>query len=119
MARDRRLVRIAGIGALVAFAGWGEQAEAQRPDPHLAYAYPAGCQLGSYSEITLGGQYLKDAKQVYIAGKGVQVEVVRWYRPMERGEYQGLRMAISDARDKLIEQRQGLGKSGNPRKPKS
>lgn len=73
-------------------------------DPHLAYAFPAGCQRGQACEIVLGGQYLKDVKEAFIAGEGVTLEVVKWYRPMTRGEFNDLRMKLDEARKKLKEQ---------------
>ncbi len=73
-------------------------------DPHLAYAYPAGCERGTSCEIIVGGQHLKDANEIYLAGKGVEVEIVSWYRPMSNGEYNSLRTAIREAREKLVEE---------------
>lgn len=74
-------------------------------DPHLAYAYPAGCQRGTEAEILVGGQHLKDAREIYVAGDGVEATIVGWYRPMTAGEYNDLRMALQAARELLIEQR--------------
>jgi hypothetical protein len=82
--------------------------------PHLAYAFPAGCQRGSSCEIVIGGQHLKEATEVYLAGEGVEMEIVGWYRPMTRGEYNNLRMAMQEARERLIEERSETGISGKP-----
>ncbi len=81
---------------LAALAGVGD-AIAQRGgrDPHLAYAFPAGCQRGKTCEIVIGGQYLKEATEVYVAGRGVEIEILDWYRPMTQGEYNNLRMKIT------------------------
>jgi hypothetical protein len=81
-------------------------AQPSSPDPHLAYAFPAGCQQGASCEIVLGGQHLKEAKEAFVAGKGVLVEIVKWYRPLTPGEYNQLRTALDEARTKLIEQGQ-------------
>lgn len=83
-------------------------------DPHLAYAFPAGCQRGLSCEIVIGGQHLKEVTEAYIAGQGVTVEVLGWYRPMSRGVYNDLRMKMQEAREKLIEERQEKGISGRP-----
>jgi hypothetical protein len=72
-------------------------------DPHLAYAFPAGCQQGVSCEVVLGGQHLKEVKQAIVAGAGVEAEIVKWYRPLTRGEYNQLRMALDEARTKLEE----------------
>lgn len=79
---------------------------AQRPstDPHLAYVFPAGCQKGTTREVVLGGQYLKAATAAYVTGEGVQVEIIKWYRPLTRGEHNKLRMAFTSARKKLVDE---------------
>ncbi len=61
-----------------------------RQDPHLAYAYPAGCERGMTCEIVVGGQNLKDVDEIYLSGDGVKVEIVKWYRPMTSGRVQQL-----------------------------
>ena len=71
-------------------------------DPHVAYSYPAGCRQGTSCQVVIGGQYLKNVNGVHIAGDGVDVEIVGWYRPMTRGMYNNLRMRLSDAREELI-----------------
>ena len=43
-------------------------------DPHVAYVYPAGCQRGQSCEVIVGGQHLKDATEIFIAGPGRQCE---------------------------------------------
>jgi hypothetical protein len=89
-------------------------AQSSGRDPHLAYAYPAGCTQGTSCEIVVGGQFLKEATEVYLAGEGVEVEIVKWYRPMTNGEYNNLRMKLSDTRELLIEQRKLNGMDGPP-----
>ncbi len=86
---------------------------AQR-EPHLAYAYPAGCERGTSVEIMIGGQHLEEADEVYIAGEGVEVEILGWYRPMSQGEYNNLNQKIRDVREKLMEERTAKGISGKP-----
>jgi hypothetical protein len=73
-------------------------------DPHLAYAFPAGCQQGTSCQLVVGGQYLKEASEVYVSGEGVKAEIVRWYRPLTRGEFNQLRMRLDEMRMKLIAQ---------------
>ncbi|WP_442508505.1 peptidase [Novipirellula sp. SH528] len=92
------------------------QAIAQRrgPDPHIAYAFPAGCQQGTTCEIVIGGQYLKEAFTAHLAGEGVKVEYVGWYRPMTRGEYNNLRMAMQQAKETLIADAMARGETVEP-----
>ncbi|MCA9080575.1 MAG: hypothetical protein KDA58_08445, partial [Planctomycetaceae bacterium] len=79
------------------------ESPAQAQDPHLAYSYPAGCQVDSVAELVLGGQHLKEVTSAYISGEGVQLDIVKWYRPMTRGEYINIRNRLQDAREALIE----------------
>ena len=46
--------------------------------------------------------------------KGVQIEVMDWYRPLSRGEYTNLRRSLNEARTRLIEQRTAKGRPGRP-----
>lgn len=86
---------------IVGFAITAAQLNAQ--DPHVAYGFPAGCQLDTTCKVVLGGQHLKDASDVHISGVGVEAEIVGWYRPMSRGMYNQLRMRLADTREELIE----------------
>jgi hypothetical protein len=85
--------------------------------PHLAYAFPAGARRGETCELVLGGQHLKKAQGVYVAGGGVRAEIVRWYRGLTPGEYNQLRMALDEAREKTDRRRasESHGGSGGPR----
>ncbi len=80
-----------------------ELTHAQRTDrePHLAYAYPAGCQRGTACEIIVGGQYIDTADEVFLAGDGVQVEVIGWYRPLTPGQYNDLQTKLRDVEERL------------------
>lgn len=109
---------IRNIGSILAFVAIAIPANvlAQRgeKDPHVAYAFPAGCQQGESCYIVVGGQYLREAEEAHLSGEGVEVEFVRWYRPMTQGEYNNLRMTLSDVRDALIEDRAALGNTTPP-----
>ncbi|EMI52321.1 peptidase [Rhodopirellula sallentina] len=99
---------------LLLLIGWmftGDIAQAQRRGrgPHLAYAYPAGCERGMSCEITLGGQYLKDADDFFLSGDGVTLEILDWYRPMLRGEFAQLNRKLREAEAKLTAELQGEG----------
>src|SRR5271157_10783 len=63
----------------------------QPPVPHIGYVYPAGGRQGASLEITIGGQNLTDANQVYITGSGVQVSVSKYNRPLTPGQANMLR----------------------------
>lgn len=90
------------LAALVwLFAGELTHAQRASQEPHLAYAYPAGCQRGTTCEIIVGGQYLKTADEVFVAGKGVQVEVISWYRPLTQGQVNDLRTKLRDTQERL------------------
>ncbi|MCA9052820.1 MAG: hypothetical protein KDA75_03240 [Planctomycetaceae bacterium] len=93
------------------FCGWmllaamPNGASSQSRDPHLGYAYPAGGRRGETIEITVGGQYIRDADEVYFAGEGVLGRVVKWYRPLTRGEYQDLRRRLDEEREFIASER--------------
>ncbi len=90
--------------ALATLAASPVAAQSGVKDPHLAYAFPAGCQRGQSCQIVLGGQYLKEVNEAFVAGEGVKLEVVKWYRPLTPGEFNDLRMKLDEARTKLKEQ---------------
>jgi len=69
--------------------------------PHIGYVYPTGGQRGTYFEVTVGGQYIKETEDVYLSGGGAQIEVVKHWRPLTQGEYTGLRLMLDGAREKL------------------
>ncbi len=76
-------------------------AQEQGPPPHIGYVYPTGGQRGTSFEVIVGGQFIKETSQVYFAGSGVAVEVVKHYRPLTEGEYSGLNRMLDEAREKL------------------
>jgi len=80
--------------------------------PHVGYVYPGGGQRNTYFEVIVGGQYIKETSEVYISGNGVKAEVVKWYRPMTRGEYIGLSQRIRFTRERMEEDLKKKGKTG-------
>ena len=60
---------IRNIGSILAFVAIAIPANvlAQRgeKDPHVAYAFPAGCQQGESCYIVVGGQYLREAEEAH------------------------------------------------------
>ncbi len=89
----------------------GSQVSAQvaAKGPHVGYVYPGGGQRGTTFEVVVGGENIKQVTQAYISGGGVQVKIVRWYRPMTQGEAVGLGMKISLKLEELEKER-GKGK---------
>ncbi|MCA9137357.1 MAG: hypothetical protein KDB00_11380 [Planctomycetales bacterium] len=79
-------------------------AQSNARTPHLAYMYPAGCERGMSCEVVVGGQHLKDVNEVYVSGDGVDVEIIKWYRPLTAGEYNNLRTKFRDTRERLVGQ---------------
>jgi hypothetical protein len=58
------------------------RAQTVKRDPHIGYLYPAGGQRGTTVQILVGGQFLRNCKQLYISGEGVSGKVVKFYPPM-------------------------------------
>jgi hypothetical protein len=99
---------------LAATALWagatGLQAQTAK-DPHVGYAFPGGGRQGAIVEVTVGGQFIKEAKEVYISGRGVKAEVVKWYRPLTQGQFVALSQKIRFTREDLEEKRDKEGKT--------
>lgn len=84
------LVLLAGVGWLVA-----------QPGPRIGYVYPAGGQVGTTFEVTVGGRNLARVDRVWFSGEGVEGEVVEYHRPMAPGRFNQLREELRQ----LIEKR--------------
>ena len=80
-------------------------------DPHIGYVYPTGGQQNTSFEVIVGGQHIKETSQLYISGSGVKAEVVKWYRPLTRGQYVGLGQKIRFTRERLEEEQEKKGKT--------
>lgn len=78
---------------------------AQAKVPHIGYVYPTGGQRGTYAEVTVGGQYTKEVTDVLVFGGGVDVEIIKHYRPLTQGEYVGLSQKIRFTQERLEEER--------------
>ncbi len=65
--------------ALTAIPAFGQ---ANRREPYIGYAYPAGGQPGTTFQILIGGQNLQRVSQVHVSGDGVRATVIQPYRPL-------------------------------------
>jgi len=65
--------------------------------PHIGYLYPAGGQRGTVARITVGGQYLAGARQVYVSGAGVRATVVKHSRALSGCTLNSLLDKLSEA----------------------
>ena len=85
---------------LCAATAWGQSREAR-----IGYLYPGGGQQGSVVQILAGGQYLKGATDVYVSGKGVRAEVIKYMNPpryFNKEQRQLLKMCLREVRDKRL-----------------
>ncbi len=73
------------------------------PQPHIGYVFPAGGQQGTTFEVTVGGEFLRGVRAVFVSGDGVTAEVVKYHRPMNNGQ-------VGKLRDKLNRVRQQVQK---------
>ena len=64
--------------------------------PHAAYVLPAGGERGATVEVTVGGQFLQNAADVYISGKGIAASVIDHARPMNGNEAANLRERMQE-----------------------
>ncbi len=92
----RQALLVATVLCLAASEAYG-----QSKVPHVGYVYPTGGQRGTSFEVVVGGQYTKETEDVYLSGEGVEIEIVKHYRPLSQGQYSGLRRRLDEARDKL------------------
>ena len=77
--------------------------------PDIGYVYPTGGQQDTSFEVVVGGQYIKETSEVYISGRGVEAEVVKWYRPLTQGQYVALSQSIRFTRERLEEEQKKKG----------
>ena len=98
------------VAALWAVAS-GLYAQTAPKDPHIGYVFPAGGRQGTSVEVTIGGQHIKEASEIYISGSGVKAEIVKWYRPLTQGEFVALSQKINFTREDLEEKQKTEGKT--------
>ena len=84
------------ILGLAFFLAAAQAAWSQPNAPHIGYAYPAGGRQGDTFQVTIGGQYLESADNVYISGGGVQAKVIESIKLLTPKE-------VNDLREKLQE----------------
>jgi hypothetical protein len=75
------------------------QAQAQR-DPHIGYVYPAGGQVGTNFEVTVGGQYLTSITNAFVSGTGVQAIVLPYEPVINFKQAMELRDRLTEIRKK-------------------
>jgi hypothetical protein len=74
--------------------------QAQQPVPHAGYVYPGGGRAGDTVEVTVGGQFLDGASQVYISGAGVEGSVVSHNKPLTPVQVNQLRQQHQELQKK-------------------
>ena len=80
---------------------------AQQGGLHLAYVYPAGGKVGSTFQITVGGQFLMTASNVFVTGPGITATVLDHNRPMQQKEFNDLRDRLKTLQEKFQATRKG------------
>jgi hypothetical protein len=104
MTLSRRLL----IVVLALYAANAQGASNER-EPHIGYLYPAGGQQDSIIKIAVGGQFIKDANEVYVTGQGVHGSVIRYIgrvKPLNPDQKKELQKRLNELRKK----QQGPGK---------
>ena len=76
------------------------QPNANRPPPHLAFAYPAGGQQGTTFTVSVGGQNLTSAAAAYFSGTGISAKITGYERPLTQKEINDLREEAQKLQDK-------------------
>lgn len=102
--------RIFGLRVLllVMLAAWYAPAVAwAQKAPRIGYVYPAGGQQGQTFQITIGGQYLAGASDIYCSGAGFEATVVSHQRPLSGKETELLRDKLKTLEEKVAKQSSG------------
>jgi hypothetical protein len=84
------------ILGLAFFLAAAQPAWSQPNAPHIGFAYPAGGRQGDTFQVTIGGQYIETADNIYISGGGIQAKVVESIKLLTPKE-------VNDLREKLQE----------------
>ncbi|MBN2582364.1 MAG: PPC domain-containing protein [Planctomycetes bacterium] len=101
-----------GLSVAVILAALASEAMAQQGAPHVGYVWPAGARQGETVEVTIGGQYFKDAKDVHVSGGGVTAEILEHIAPLAGKEMQQLRESFDKARKKQQEEAKAGRRAG-------
>jgi len=94
------LIALVATAVVCPPTSWGQ---ANKREPHIGYAYPAGGQKGSVFQIMIGGQNLRGVTDVHIVGDGVSASVVRYMgrvRNLSRDERREVMRRIREVRAK-------------------
>ena len=101
------------LALLFTLSGWSVP---DRRSPHVGYLYPAGGPQGSVCRILVGGQFLRGAVNGHISGNGVQVAIIKHYRPVrniKREQRKKMRQLVEAAREAQMPGRKNL----RPKRP--
>ncbi|RKY06196.1 MAG: hypothetical protein DRP66_09300 [Planctomycetota bacterium] len=83
--------------------------------PQIGYIYPAGARQGADVVITVAGQFLKGATDVYVSGQGVNASVIQYMRPprnFNKEQRTLIQQRLKEVRDKRLAEL-------SPKSPKS
>ncbi len=92
----------------LALTAWTSRADGQptrRSTPHAGYVYPAGGQVGTKFTVTVGGQFLRNPKEIRVTGGGVRASIGLYLapaRPLDRPVAQLLRRRLAELRAKKL-----------------
>ncbi len=90
---------------LLCVHAWSQNNERQ---PYIGYVYPAGGQVGTVFEITVGGQFLKDVGNVYVSGDGVSAKVIQYLKPLSPAQQGELARQLREIRQSRQSVRRGI-----------
>lgn len=82
---------VSRLGLAAAIAWCAAAALVTAAEPHVGYIYPAGARQGATLEVTVGGQFLKDATNLYVTGGGIASRVLDYHKELTRQEIRRLR----------------------------
>lgn len=86
---------------------WGQSDTSK---PQIGYLYPGGGQQGTVVLITAGGQFLRGAAEVYVAGEGVRAKVIEYIKPLrnlQKEQRQLLQQRLKEVREMRLAELSG------------
>ncbi len=82
------------VAILILLAPGLDAQQPQQNSPHIGYVYPAGAQIGTTSQVKIGGRFLDGVNLVLVTSRGITTKIIEHNKPMTM-------MQINDLREKV------------------
>ena len=95
-------ILLAGALTLSVATAWGQS---RVREAHIGYLYPGGGKQGTSFRVTVAGQFLRGAREVYVSGNGVHASVIKYIKPLRnlnKDQRDVLRKRLREVSDKRL-----------------